>query len=226
MQDFESIWKEFSSKLLPAPKMAFGLGNDKQDMSIVDDLRVAYGDRGTNGLDDRIRYAFYGHLTGSRFTKVDIKNQRMLADLRYPSEWFPATRAVKRKIHLHVGPTNSGKTYHALQRLEQADRGIYAGPLRLLAHEVYTRMNAKGKRTALITGEERRMAPDYDVKENPNELGAYTVEMVPMNSVLDVAVIDEIQMIGSTERGWAWTQALLGVKAREVASRSLMNVEE
>jgi ATP-dependent RNA helicase SUPV3L1/SUV3 len=145
------------------------------------------------------------------FSAQDTLNQRKLADLRYPLEWFPATRALQRTVHLHVGPTNSGKTYHALQRLEAAESGIYAGPLRLLAHEVYTRLNAKGKKCALVTGEERRV-PD-DMK---NVMNSCTVEMVPLNAKVDVAVIDEIQMMGDLERGWAWTQAFLGVQAKEV----------
>ncbi|EMC91778.1 hypothetical protein BAUCODRAFT_52931, partial [Baudoinia panamericana UAMH 10762] len=170
--------------------------------------------RGVAGLDERIKYSFYNHIVGSSFTESDIKNQKALADLRYPSEWFPATRTMHRTVHLHVGPTNSGKTYHALQRLEQAERGVYAGPLRLLAHEVYTRMNAKGRPCSLITGEEKRSS---ELKVGGNALmSACTVEMMPLNATMDVAVIDEIQMIGNAERGWAWTQALLGVKAKEV----------
>ncbi|KAL2039825.1 hypothetical protein N7G274_007225 [Stereocaulon virgatum] len=110
---------------------------------------------------------------------------------------------------MHVGPTNSGKTYQALKRLEQAKTGIYAGPLRLLAHEVYTRMNAKGRVCDLVTGDERA------VQENA-EMRSCTVEMVPLNFDVDVAVIDEIQMIGHKERGWAWTQAFLGLKAKEI----------
>ncbi|KEQ88118.1 P-loop containing nucleoside triphosphate hydrolase protein [Aureobasidium pullulans EXF-150] len=169
-------------------------------------------ERGANGLIDRIKYAFYNHVTSARFTPSDIRNQKALADLRYPTEWYPATRTVHRTIHLHVGPTNSGKTYHALQRLEQAKTGVYAGPLRLLAHEVYTRLNAKGKECMLVTGEEKR-APNDSLT---SDLTSCTVEMMPLNKDVDVAVIDEIQMIGNAERGWAWTQAVLGVKAREV----------
>ncbi|KEQ71798.1 hypothetical protein M436DRAFT_15785, partial [Aureobasidium namibiae CBS 147.97] len=168
---------------------------------------------GLNGLHDRIKYAFYNHVTSARFTASDIRNQKALADLRYPTEWYPATRTMPRTIHLHVGPTNSGKTYHALQRLEQAETGVYAGPLRLLAHEVYTRLNAKGKQCMLITGEEKR-APDDD--SLTARITSCTVEMMPLNKDVDVAVIDEIQMIGNADRGWAWTQAVLGVKAREV----------
>jgi ATP-dependent RNA helicase SUPV3L1/SUV3 len=71
-------------------------------------------------------------------------------------------------------------------------------------------LNAKGKACALVTGEEQRM-PDGDVK-----MWSCTVEMAPLNTQLDVAVIDEIQMINHTDRGWAWTSAFLGVQAREV----------
>ncbi|GME21870.1 ATP-dependent RNA helicase suv3 [Neofusicoccum parvum] len=149
----------------------------------------AWKDRGFKGLDQQLENAFLGYVASSRsFSKDDYQNQRALADLRYPTEWYPATRKMQRKIIMHVGPTNSGKTYHALKRLEEAKSGAYAGPLRLLAHEVYTRMNAKGA----------------------------TFEMIPLHTEMDVCVIDEIQLIGDIERGWAWTQALLGVQAKEV----------
>ena len=166
--------------------------------------------RGKQGLETRLRYLFYAQTFGGRFTKAEGDNQKEVADLRYPTEWYPATREIPRTVHLHVGPTNSGKTYHALKRLEEADKGIYLGPLRLLAHEVYTRMNAQGKPCALVTGEEQR------IPEGETKMWSCTVEMAPLNTDLDVAVIDEIQMIAHNERGWAWTQAFLGVKAKEV----------
>jgi hypothetical protein len=68
-----------------------------------------------------------------------------LSDLRHPHEWYPYTRIMKRKIIYHGGPTNSGKTHHALERLKNADPekggGLYCGPLRLLALEIYERLN-------------------------------------------------------------------------------------
>jgi ATP-dependent RNA helicase SUPV3L1/SUV3 len=72
-------------------------------------------------------------------------------------------------------------------------------------------MNAKGKPCALVTGEEQRMpdAPTVD-------MWSCTVEMAPLNQRLEVAVIDEIQMISHKERGWAWTQAFLGIQAQEI----------
>jgi len=214
------MWRNFVQKVFAGGEESshkVGKPTEESPYHVREGLREAFAAKGTRGLDDRIRYAFYGHVLGSNFTETDLRNQKALADLRYPTEWYPATRHMHRTIHLHVGPTNSGKTYHALQRLEQAATGVYAGPLRLLAHEVYTRMNVKGIPCVLVTGEERRVAEvkDDDDDDQPDMM-ACTVEMVPLNKTLEVAVIDEIQMIGNSERGWAWTQALLGVKAKEV----------
>ena len=52
---------------------------------------------------------------------------------------FPQALEMKRKFILHIGPTNCGKTYQALERLREAQNGVYLGPLRLLALEVYER---------------------------------------------------------------------------------------
>ena len=175
-------------------------------------LRQAYIRNDVVGLDVQLKFLFQGYVANANFTSSDLLTQSKLADLRFPLEWYPGTRMMQRTIHLHVGPTNSGKTYHALKRLEQAETGIYAGPLRLLAHEVYTRLNAKGKPCSLITGDERIMTENTEAPL----MNSCTVEMVPINTTVDVAVIDEIQMIGHRERGWAWTQAFLGVKAHEV----------
>ncbi|GAP86345.1 putative ATP-dependent RNA helicase suv3 [Rosellinia necatrix] len=174
-------------------------------------LRNAFVADDTKGLDAELRHAWHSFLMRSKFPKNILATHEKIADLRFPHEWFPATRALQRTVHLHVGPTNSGKTYNALKALENAKTGIYAGPLRLLAHEVYTRFQAKGKPCALITGEEQRIPKDIDVY-----FKSCTVEMAPLNSIVDVAVIDEIQMIGDAERGWAWTHAFLGIQAHDL----------
>ncbi|KAH9887165.1 P-loop containing nucleoside triphosphate hydrolase protein [Xylariomycetidae sp. FL2044] len=174
-------------------------------------LRSAFVEKDVPGLDEALTYAFQNFVMRDTFSKNIATTQKKIADFRFPHEWFPATRALQRTIHLHVGPTNSGKTYNALKALENAKSGIYAGPLRLLAHEVYSRFLAKGKKCALITGEEMRIPEGEDMYYR-----SCTVEMTPLNSLVDVAVVDEIQMIGDLDRGWAWTQVLLGVQAKEV----------
>ena len=160
---------------------------------------------------DILKSMLYHHIQSTVISAAELSHTKNIADFRYPTEWYPAARALQRKIHLHVGPTNSGKTYHALKRLEEAKTGLYAGPLRLLAHEVYSRLNAKGRVCALITGEERRIPDNYG-----GQMSSCTVEMVPLGTLVEVAVIDEIQMMADEGRGWAWTQAFLGVQAQEV----------
>jgi len=136
-----------------------------------------------------------------------------ISDLRIPHEWYPYARLMKRKVVFHGGPTNSGKTYHALKRLRQADAahggGLYCGPLRLLALEVYEQLNKQGIVTDLLTGQEKRTIPLATHISS-------TLEMVNLQRDFDVAVIDEIQMISHEQRGHAWTRALYGLRAREI----------
>jgi ATP-dependent RNA helicase SUPV3L1/SUV3 len=133
----------------------------------------------------------------------------LLSDLRSPAEWYPEARKMKRKIIMHVGPTNSGKTYQALQRFKSAESAIYCGPLRLLAHEIYEKCNQDGIECNLLTGEEKRESDGV-------HKWSCTVEMAPTSREFDVAVIDEIQMIGDPFRGSSWTRAFLGLRAKEI----------
>lgn len=155
-------------------------------------------------------------------------------DMTSPHLWFPAARALApRKVTYHAGPTNSGKTHSALEALSRAGSGVYCGPLRLLAMEVADDLNARGVRCDLVTGQEARLVPG-------SRHVACTVEMAevrvrsekvkdgtfPPPSFLsteneqplffDVAVLDEIQLIGDPSRGWAWTRALHGLPAKEL----------
>lgn len=54
---------------------------------------------------------------------------------------YPEARAIQRKVIFHSGPTNSGKTYQAIQRYLAAKSGVYCGPLKLLAHEIFEKSN-------------------------------------------------------------------------------------
>lgn len=177
------------------------------------DLAAAYNSgEGILSVDRYLLSAFYQF--AEPYLPPDVvdnfRSLRQLSDLRYPSEWFPEARQMQRQIILHVGPTNSGKTYRALKRLSEAESGIYCGPLRLLAHEVFEKMNSKGVACNLLTGEERReVSPTATLTSS-------TVEMANLVRPMEVAVIDEIQLIADPLRGWAWTQALLGLKAKEI----------
>ncbi|GJP54912.1 hypothetical protein CLOM_g13926, partial [Closterium sp. NIES-68] len=131
------------------------------------------------------------------------------ADMTKPHIWYPQARAMPRKVVYHMGPTNSGKTHRALVRFKEASSGAYCGPLRLLAMEVFDRVNADGVYCNLVTGQERKEMPFASHT-------ACTIEMANLSTPVDVAIIDEIQMISDDYRGWAWTRALLGVQAAEV----------
>ncbi|MFQ7878359.1 MAG: helicase, partial [Enterocloster sp.] len=76
-----------------------------------------------------------------------------------PEEEYPGAREMKRRFILHVGPTNSGKTHDALERLKECGHGAYFGPLRLLALEVYDKLNSEGLACSMITGEETLEVP-------------------------------------------------------------------
>lgn len=160
----------------------------------------------------RVEDTLYQSLSDMRATKrqrdlaAQISKHVKLSD--YP-ETFPAASR-RRKLIAVLGPTNSGKTYDAFKRLATARAGVYLGPLRLLALEAYTRLNDEfGVVASLITGEERRIVEGSRVT-------ASTIEMLDPTKDLEVAVIDEIQMLTDPDRGWAWTQAVVGANADEV----------
>jgi len=122
---------------------------------------------------------------------------------------FATARAMVRKLRLFVGPTNSGKTHAAMDRLAEAESGCYLAPLRLLALEGQEALETRGRPCSLVTGEERDVRPGAAFTSS-------TIEMVNTSKVWGACVIDEIQMIGDPDRGWAWTQAVAGVAAPEI----------
>ncbi|KAK4732393.1 hypothetical protein R3W88_025381 [Solanum pinnatisectum] len=130
-------------------------------------------------------------------------------DLTRPHTWYPHARKKSRNVFLHVGPTNSGKTYYALKQLESSSSGVYCGPLRLLAWEVAKRLNKSNVPCDLITGQEREEVEGARHK-------SITVEMADVTSDYDCAIIDEVQMIGCRTRGSSFTRALLGLAANDL----------
>lgn len=132
-----------------------------------------------------------------------------IIDLNAYAQSFAKARGLARHHHFYVGPTNSGKTYHALNALMEASSGMYLAPLRLLAMEVRDKLMAAGIPCNLITGEERHL-----VKGARHT--ASTIEMMNSKQAVEVAVIDEIQMLQDPDRGSAWTAALIGAPAKKV----------
>jgi ATP-dependent RNA helicase SUPV3L1/SUV3 len=114
-----------------------------------------------------------------------------------------------RTFEYFVGPTNSGKTHAAIEALSNAESGLYLAPLRLLALEIHERMSDAGITTSLVTGEERVII------QGARHVSS-TVEMVDLGREVEVAVVDEAQMLQDEQRGWAWTLAIAGVRAKRV----------
>eukprot|EP01080_Neovahlkampfia_damariscottae_P010409 gene10409-2938_t len=140
---------------------------------------------------------------------MNLESISNLLNLNRPEEEFPEARKLKRKIVFHTGPTNSGKSFSSIERLLKSKTGVYCSPLRLLATEVYTKLNSKGVNCSLMTGDDKREI------ENSNHISC-TVEMFNVNKRYDCVVIDEIQMINDPNRGHAWTKAFLGAISEEI----------
>ncbi|MBX3066377.1 MAG: hypothetical protein KF726_25585 [Anaerolineae bacterium] len=122
--------------------------------------------------------------------------------------WQHAGRADQRII-FHVGPPNSGKTHNALDRLAEVNSGWYLAPLRLLAFEVFERLNKRGVRCNLLTGEEY-------IPVDGALVTAATIEMFNPHQSGECVVIDEAQMLADPDRGWAWTRALMEAESPEI----------
>ncbi len=126
-----------------------------------------------------------------------------------PEMEFAEVREMHRHFILHIGPTNSGKTFRSLERLKLAKCGVYLGPLRLLALEVYEQMCHYDVPCTMRTGQEC-------IEEEGSRVTASTIEMADFDENYDIAVIDEAQMVTDPDRGHSWTKAILGLRAKEI----------
>ncbi len=154
----------------------------------------------------RILYHFNEEIKPLKEKK--LREELLAKTIRDFKNLFPLARSLKRKITFHVGPTNSGKTYAAMEKLRAASTGYYLAPLRLLALEGYESLS-QTLHASLITGEEEI------IDEESTHISS-TIEMMNLSVDVDVCVIDEIQMIDDRDRGWAWANALIGAPAKEV----------
>ena len=138
--------------------------------------------------------------------ELNIKTALLENIPRDITQLYPEARQIKRQFILHIGDTNTGKTHDALEDFYRADTAVYLAPLRLLALEVQDMSLSRGTNCSLLTGEER------DIREGATHISC-TVEKMDMAKHFDVCVIDEAQMLSDKDRGWAWTEAILGVNA-------------
>ncbi len=109
-----------------------------------------------------------------------------------------------------LGPTNTGKTHYAIERMVAHETGIIGLPLRLLAREVYTRLVDKvgQHNVALITGEEK-------ITPHMARFSVCTVEAMPRETRASFVAIDEVQLAGDLERGHIFTDRVLHLRGRD-----------
>ena len=117
----------------------------------------------------------------------------------------------KNKITAVLGPTNTGKTFLAIETMLSFNTGMIGFPLRLLATEVYDKVVSKThiSKVALITGEEKII---------PSNAKYYlcTVESMPIDKNLEFVGVDEIQMCSDHERGHIFTDRLLNLRGEKL----------
>jgi len=114
-----------------------------------------------------------------------------------------------RNVTAVLGPTNTGKTHLAIERMLGHESGIIGLPLRLLAREVYDKIKSRvgAENVALLTGEEK-------IKPERARYWVSTVEAMPRDINVDFLAIDEIQLCGDPERGHVFTDRLLHARGR------------
>ena len=110
-------------------------------------------------------------------------------------------------IKAALGPTNTGKTHYAIERMVSYKSGIIGLPLRLLTREVFDKVSKEvgPSRVAMITGEERI------IPQNP-KYWICTVESMPTNIPVEFVGLDEVQLINDPERGHIFTEKLLRLR--------------
>ena len=115
-----------------------------------------------------------------------------------------------RDVTAVLGPTNTGKTHLAIERMVAHESGIIGLPLRLLAREVYTRVCEKvgAHKVALITGEEK-------IQPVGARYSVCTVEAMPRETDAAFVAIDEVQLAGDLERGHIFTDRILNLRGRQ-----------
>ena len=143
------------------------------------------------------------------YIKKKAKDELQGIILDNPIDEYEEARCMERHFYLHVGETNTGKTYSSIQRLMEVQTGVYLAPLRLLALEIQDKLNSENVPCSLLTGEEE------DIVQYAGHVSS-TIEKLQTGVHYDVVVIDEAQMINDPQRGWAWTRAIIASLSPEI----------
>ncbi len=145
-----------------------------------------------------------------RFAREDNREKMAFAVLLENNPRFVhyhklyAARSITRTWTALLGPTNSGKTHRAIEAMTAVRKAIYLSPLRLMALENQERIESMGVPCSLVTGEEEI------IREGATHYCCTVEEFSRFRSESwDVVVIDEVQMMADSQRGWAWVDALV-----------------
>lgn len=195
LREFSKWGKDLEMPLFD-PKVLDAITADMKDNWRLEDSSLARANRQAGSKKGAAKSAL------TRDIKQSVQLHAYAAD-------FDVARGLGRTISIFHGPTNSGKSRDAVEALVAAESGVYLAPLRLLALEIYEKLLERGIPVNLITGEERILDPAA-------KHVCATVEMCDFETAVDVAVVDEMQMLGDKQRGWAWTAAILGVPGKQV----------
>ena len=179
-----------------------GLWNLPETYAEFNQLLVAKTEDKEEGKSKRKR----GSRSRRRRQEAKKKLRNRLIDA-FP-KWRNANRE-HQQLYLHIGEPNSGKTHDALQALKDAGSGWYLAPLRLLAYEIFDRLNSEGVACSLLTGEEY-------IPVDGARITAATIEMFNASESGACVIVDEAQMLADADRGWAWTRALMESAAPEM----------
>ena len=196
------ISKAMLSKFMPEPRFRTGSSGQVSRVWTEDQVDEALAQPGLVQAIERAKK----RRRRNEERKSEVRNYLQEIDVEQLRQ---RAEEMERSFILHVGPTNSGKTYQSVQALCDAPSGQYLGPLRLLALEMYDKLNENFCRCSLLTGEEAIMVEGA-------EHTASTIELCDYSRHYDVVVIDEAQMITDPFRGDRWVKAIFCVDAREV----------
>lgn len=217
---FEFLIQKLNIKTIP-----FDLLPENNEQMEVD---FDYFKKTTVNLEQEQEQVVFGHVNLMRFlssnfiqtiqqeaqhyaNKYQEHSHRFIYECFYPEEIQQRCRDVQ----FLLGPTNSGKTTFALSQINHAyqkgelNQAIYLAPLRLLAIEIYEKMNKIGVPCSLWTGEEK-------IHVDGAKMIACTIEMLDTSKEYDFAIIDEYQMMTSSDRGNSWNRAMINVNAKKV----------
>ncbi|OOM09083.1 helicase-related protein [Clostridium saccharobutylicum] len=202
LRDFNDICERYEELLEYTSKRILNEynKNNNTEFDFYDVVRGNYNSFLNQGIMTLLTKHVIPKLIANEFEKNFPEN---------PKDEYIAARRMKRKFYIHLGDTNTGKTYNAIQRLKTARNGVYLSPLRILALENFEKLNNEGIVCNLSTGEEEVIKPGATHT-------SCTIEKVNLKEHYDIAVIDEIQMISDTFRGMAWSKSVLGLQCDEI----------